>query len=92
MSDTKTHLTREEVCTLADENGWDTQDSDGPLVYAHKLGFLVVVLFPMDNPWEGAPQRVLVSGTSFMGTGYNAPVELAQPDVVWALTEFGSEG
>ena len=92
MSDTKTYLTRDEACKLADEHGWDVQDSDGPVVYAHKPGALAIIIYPTDNPWEGAPLRVLVAGRSFDGNGYSSPVELAEADVSWALTQFGSEG
>lgn len=93
MSDTTTAIiTRDEACKLADKNGWDVQDSDGPVVYAHKPNALAIIIYPTDNPWEGAPLRVLVAGRSFDGTGYSSPVELADPDVLWALTQFGLDG
>ena len=84
-----TIMTREATCKLADAHGWDTEGSDGPMVYAVKsTGHRVTIYFPANDAWKGAPQRVLLSHRGINGD-WVEPVELAEPDVRWALTEYG---
>lgn len=89
MTDTLTHIIREDACKLGDAHGWNTEDSDGNVVYAHKDKFRVTVFYPIGDPWEGAPERVRVSYQLTDDT-WNE-VELPEPDVRWALTVFGQD-
>ena len=89
MTDTLTHIIREDACRLGDAHGWNTENSDAFVVYANKGSFRVAILYPTDNIWAGAPQRVFVSYQLADDT-WNE-VALTDPDVHWALTVFGQD-
>lgn len=89
MTDTLTHIIREDACKLGDAHGWNTENSDAYIVYANKPNQRVIIIYPADNIWAGAPQRVIVSYRLADGT-WNE-VALTDPDVRWALTVFGGD-